>query len=270
MWGRKPPPRGRNRAYRDDDDSTQGGSKRGGLLETVIMQPGRALQAGRSRRSGAAELRLVDLAAEWLATISALRSARELSNAEMLRERMLELKARFEQRARQAGIPAADIESASFAIVAFLDETVISKPGGARTAWAVKPLADEFTRVGDAGEVFHKRLDQLRSERRVQVLEVCYCCLAFGFDGGLEPGKLAPLIKELERTIASLRGTGQSPLAPHSSRPDDLGTGTGGKVPVWLSLAVFFPATMLAWLVIALLAHQGARSVAHQIQALPR
>jgi type VI secretion system protein ImpK len=268
MFGRKRPPRSRRPERPRDDDASVGGGRRG-LLETVIIRAGAA-----PRRSATvaapAPARLVDLAAEWLENVVALRRVHELVNAETLRERMLEQKTRFEQRARQGGFSSADIEAGAFAIVAFLDETVLGKPGEARRIWVRRPLADEFTSGRDAGDLFYERLEQLRRERgaRIAPIEVVAACLALGYDGGLEPTRLAELLKELEREIAAERGTGRGPLSPHVGRSDEHAGEIAGAVPVWLSLVVFLPAILLVWIVIALLSHAGAGHVARDLRAL--
>jgi hypothetical protein len=95
----------------------------------------------------------------------------------------MELKSRFERDAGAHGFSAADVEDAMFAMVALLDQTILSQRGPARDAWIARPLQLELYGRQLAGEEFFERLDKLRQEReaRIEALEVYGCCLGFGF-----------------------------------------------------------------------------------------
>lgn len=250
---------GRGRGGDDDDD---GGRRRG--------RRGR----GRGGDDGGGKARLVDLCSDWLSMVVALRHAPDPNlDANVIRNRALELKARLEQEGTRSGINAVDVEMASFALIAFLDETAIRAGGALRDQWFQRPMQLELYGTNRAGEEFFQRLDGLRRDRqnRIEALEVYACCLAFGFLGqyGLAgPEKIKSLLTEVDNDIAAVRGTGRRPLAPHASRPDDAAGETTGKFPIWLALAVFVPAVVLSWLLVKLLAVVGANGAARAIHTL--
>lgn len=252
----------------------------GGVTETMIIEP-----TGPRRRAAApdaparvagasrpAKARLVDLASDWLSTVLALAQVQELPDASALRARALELKSRFERESGELGFAAADVEDAVFAMVAFLDQTVLNSKGPARDAWIGRPLQLELYGRQLAGEEFFERLDKLRHERetRIEALEVYCCCLAFGFAGRylLNPGKLGPLLEEVQRDVAAARGGGFSPLAPNAGRRRERAAEERAGMPWWLPPAVFVPAVILTWLLVWGIARLGAGGAASAIDKL--
>jgi type VI secretion system protein ImpK len=213
----------------------------------------------------------MDLCSDWLSMIVAIRQIADPTlDADSIRNRTLELKSRLEQDGARTGVNAVDVENAVFALVAFLDESVLHAGGTARDAWVARRLQVEIFGTSNAGDEFFERLTRLRRERdsRIESLEVYACCLAFGFLGrfGLEgPERVKQLLAEVEGDINAVRGTGRRPLAPHAARPDDAGGAVAGKFPMWLALAVFVPALVLVFLLIKLFAVLGAAGSARAI-----
>jgi type VI secretion system protein ImpK len=271
-----------------DRHDTRGRSRRGndGADETVIFDPpprssgggrgGKGGKRGRGDNGGgdSGRTRLVDLCSDWLSMAVALRQAPSPNlDANLIRTRALELKARLEQDGARSKVNPVDVEAASFGLVAFLDESAIRAGGALRDAWFQRPLQLELFGTNRAGEEFFTRLDGLRRDReaRIESLEVYACCLAFGFQGQLGmagPEKVKAVLSEVDNDIAAVRGTGRRPLAPHAARPDDAGGNITGKFPIWLALAVFVPAIVLSWLLVKLFAVLGANGTRNAIARL--
>ena len=243
----------------------RGDSGRDATLETVIVQSGQRVKVEAADRP-----RLVDLCGEWLTLIVTLGRAEALPDPTGLRARVMEIKSRLEDAASRHGFSAADAEAASFALVAFLDETILNSSGPARDQWLAKPLQLELYGQMVGGEEFFDRLDRLRREReeRIEALEVYFCCMAFGFSGKYKlsgPERIRSLLAEVERDIAAVRGPSQRPLAPHATRRDAFKEAAQG-IPMWISLLVFIPATLLVYLLIMLVTRLSAGSAARAIQ----
>jgi type VI secretion system protein ImpK len=243
----------------------RGGSRRDATLDTVIVQSGRSAKA-----EAAVRPRLVDLCGEWLTLIVTLGRAESLPDPVGLRARAMEIKSRLEDSSRQHGFSAADAEAASFALVAFLDETILNSSGPARDQWLAKPLQLELYGQMVGGEEFFDRLDRLRREReeRIEALEVYFCCMAFGFSGKFKlsgPERIRSMLAEVERDIAAVRGPSQRPLAPHATRRDAFKEAAQG-IPMWISLLVFIPATLLVYLLIMLISRFAAGGAANAIR----
>jgi type VI secretion system protein ImpK len=222
---------------------------------------------GPARRPG-----LLGAAADWLVLILAVRRAGELADAEAVRRRVLEAKAEFERRAADASCKAADIQSASYALVAFTDAAMMRSRGPARDAWTDEPLQMRLYDHNIAGAEFFNRLDELRRDRqnRIDALEVCHACLLLGFRGRYEqepPEKLKELLSGVESDIAAVRGTARSPLAPNAVSREVAGAKVAG-IPWWISVVVFVPATLLVWLLLSGVARWVAGRAAEEIRKM--
>lgn len=252
----------------DSSGQRRDGSRSDDTLETVVVtNAGRAPRADTGVRP-----RLVDLCAEWLTLIVTLSRAETLTDPAGLRARVMEIKARLEDAARRSGFSAADTEAATFALVAYLDETILNASGPARDTWLSKSLQLELYGQMVGGEEFFDRLDRLRRlrEERIEALEVYFCCMAFGFAGKFKlsgPERIRSMLAEVERDIAAVRGSSQRPLAPHATRRDDFKEAAQG-IPMWISLLVFIPATLLVYLLIMLVSRVSAGGTAGAIRDL--
>jgi type VI secretion system protein ImpK len=236
------------------------------VLETLYLEPGK-------RRKSSQRVRLVDLCAPWLTLIAVLQRATSLPDAAGLRARALEFRSNLDRDARAGGLSARDVEDAVFALVAFLDESVLHTTGAAREAWIARPLQLELFGQNIAGEEFFTRLELLRKQReeRIEALEVYYCCLAFGFAGKMRLAgvdQLRGLVAEVERDVAAVRGLSRKTIAPHAGRHDEIADVVAEGLPVWLSVAIFVPAMLLVFLVIKGLASHHANQAADAISGL--
>ena len=254
--------------------SASRGQEHRGALETLVLQTG----AGRrpsARPAGSARVHLVDQCSDLLSLAAAVRHASAPADPAALRARALELRAQLEQGGREVGFQAADVEAASFALVALLDETVLKTRGPARDAWLMKPLQLELYGQTVAGEEFFERLEKLRRERgnRIEALEVYFACLGFGFGGRYNlagPEKLSALMAEVGRDIAAVRGAPPRALSPHLAAEEEYADVAAGGVPIWLSSLLFALAVALVWIVVKLLALHGAGGTADLIGSLSR
>ena len=84
----------------------------------------------------------------------------------------------FEAQAQSLGATAQDIDDAKYAIMAFMDEMILSSDWEGQPEWSMSPLqADRH-----AGERFFQRLNAVRT-RAPDVLGLYYDCLALGYEG---------------------------------------------------------------------------------------
>lgn len=92
-----------------------------------------------------------------------------------------------QREASATGYAVKETRDAEAAVVAFLDETILTLSGPARDRWAEKPLSVELYGEAMAGEVFFERLEELRTEsdsaHLADILEVYLLCLLLGFEG---------------------------------------------------------------------------------------
>ncbi len=153
---------------------------------------------------------------EPITAIVRLRAGRQaVSDSDQFREHMRHALQTAAREARDAGgYSSADVRSATFAVVAFLDESILNSRNPAFTDWARKPLQEELFGTHVAGEVFFDNLGELLarpdSEALADVLEVYCLALLLGFAGrhtGGRRGELAGVVITVRDRIARMRGT---------------------------------------------------------------
>jgi type VI secretion system protein ImpK len=150
----------------------------------------------------------------------------------------------FEDRVRQANVPAEDVLAARYALCTVIDEAVLNTPWGAQSGWAAQSLLVTFHREAQGGEKFFQILDRLLTEpqRYVALLELYYVCLAVGFEGRYrldERGaqRLTDIRRDLYQRIEQLRGGFEPELSPHWKGLDDRRNAVIRLVPLWVVAA---------------------------------
>ncbi|MBF0527906.1 MAG: DotU family type IV/VI secretion system protein [Deltaproteobacteria bacterium] len=87
-----------------------------------------------------------------------------------------------QEEVRLAEYSAEDYDLARFAVVAYIDETIMLSDWVNRDAWAAQSLQLKYYETTNAGKEFFIRLNDL-PESRKQVREVYLICLSLGFSG---------------------------------------------------------------------------------------
>jgi type VI secretion system protein ImpK len=173
-------------------------------------------------QKGEKKKNLADLSSECLILILQLRSTNDYGDEKTLKNRVYEMFERFESNARKFGIDNEKTRLAKFALVAFLDETIISSSWAQKEAWLSDPLQIKLFDTFNAGEEFFNILNDLtqRTSANKEVLEVYYLCLSLGFKGKYQlqsPENLRRIIDDLNlelhpeayRTIDSISPNGK-------------------------------------------------------------
>ncbi|HZP01416.1 MAG TPA: DotU family type IV/VI secretion system protein [Terriglobia bacterium] len=107
-----------------------------------------------------------------------------------------------------------DSRMAAFAVVAFLDESILNSSNAAFSDWPRMPLQEELFGTHLAGEMFYQVVERLLSRRDsvdvADLLEVYALCLMLGFRGRYSmsgPEALRPMIEAMMEKIHRVRGT---------------------------------------------------------------
>lgn len=178
--------------------------------------------AGPSDRRG----RLALILQELLTATVRLRANRQgPTDAESFRAHIKQLVVAADQEARQVGYASADVRYALYAVVAFVDESVLNSGQAMFREWPRRPLQDELFGGHVGGEAFFQYLQQLLSrdpsDDLADVLEVYVLCLLLGFQGRYSAGsrdELALWTGRAREQIARIRG-GPAPIAPDWALP---------------------------------------------------
>jgi type VI secretion system protein ImpK len=95
---------------------------------------------------------------------------------------------------------------AQYAVVALVDETVMSSTWPGAEQWRREPLQVHYYDNLLAGEQFFVRLDELRTGADDELLEVYFLCLCAGFQGRFrdEPGELQSQRRKLFQQLRPL------------------------------------------------------------------
>ncbi len=135
---------------------------------------------------------------EVLTAIVRLRSNRQaVSDANSFRIHMREALKAADQEARKRGYNADTIRDGIFAVVAFLDESILNSRNPLFADWPRKPLQEELFGTHIAGEMYFQNLQRLvgqsDSPELADLLEVYYLCVVLGFAGRYSAGNKGDL-----------------------------------------------------------------------------
>jgi type VI secretion system protein ImpK len=219
------------------------------------------------------QTRLADITADSLILILQLKSSQDFGEATLLGNRILEMLNHLEQRAKKENFDSEDIQQVKFALVAFIDETIITSNWSEKQNWMANPLQLRLYNRFDLGEEFFKKLEELRMRSRSnsQVLEVYYLCLVLGFKGQyaiVEQDKLRMIINEVYQDLQRYQDKSTMILSPRGKRKEEIKQVIKRDVPFMSfgigALAIGF----LFYIVIVLLSKNTTQHVIELIQSL--
>ena len=172
--------------------------------------------------------RLANALQEAITAVVRLRAERQpVTDAVAFRAQLTQLLARGEQDTIAMGFTPQDARLAIFAVVAYLDESVLNAGVPALADWARRPLQDELFGGHMGGEWFFQHLEQLLarpdSVELADLLEVHQLCLLLGFRGkfgACDHGELHAFSARVNERLARMRGP-YGDLAPAWKPPAD-------------------------------------------------
>jgi type VI secretion system protein ImpK len=129
-------------------------------------------------------MRLTDIFMELLAYVTYFNKsvAVKQPSYDQVKADITRLMSDIEIRVGQAQITPDDFDLARFAVVAWVDETLLSSEWQDKDSWQKESLQRLYYQTADAGEIFFDRLNGIGPHQR-DVREVYYLCLAMGFKG---------------------------------------------------------------------------------------
>ena len=129
-------------------------------------------------------MRLTDIFMELLAYVTYFNKsvAVKQPSYDQVKADITRLMSDIEIRVGQANITPDDFDLARFAVVAWVDETLLSSEWQDKDRWQKESLQRLYYQIADAWEIFFDRLNTIGPHQR-DVREVYYLCLAMGFKG---------------------------------------------------------------------------------------
>jgi type VI secretion system protein ImpK len=163
---------------------------------------------------------------EVLTAVERFRAGRQgISDAASFRQASHEALRLATHQALTVGYTAEDVKLASFALVAFLDESVLASQNPVFADWPRQPLQEELFGTHVAGETFFAHLQQLLTRQDspdlADVLEVHFLCMVLGFCGRYSGGyrtELQQIMNVTADKIRRIRGR-LGPLSPAGLPP---------------------------------------------------
>ena len=188
--------------------------------------------------------KLLVAAAPLLQLLARLRNTANPPDASDLGARVLAELRKFEQAARDGGVPMEQLRPAHYALCASLDDVVLNTPWGSNSAWAQSTLVASFHPGAAGGERFISVLGKLRQQPgpNLAVLELMYFCLSLGFVGPFRdtPGGIMALERlrgEVAADIVAQIQAVPAELSPQWQGVDARFRPKRNRLPVWVAVS---------------------------------
>lgn len=187
---------------------------------------------------------LLNLAAPILELILKMQAG-IITPSHEIRPLVADLVRQLQQGGAQLRIPESQIRLVEFALLAFVDETVLRPENNfeLRDQWERSPLQLEYFREHLAGEKFFERLNAMMQnmERDIDVVEVYYQCLILGYRGKYNIYLLEEQLKEVIKSVAGrLQQAGRlrpNALSAHWLQNDQPQVRRDPGLPIWIKIA---------------------------------
>lgn len=191
------------------------------------------------------KIKISNLSSDCLMLILQLRATNEYGDAEILRKKVIELLDDFERKALTGGIEQAKVQASKFALVAFIDETIIGSEWTNKVNWLAEPLQLKLFNCFNAGQEFFTRLEQLRQRQRenTDVLEIYFLCMSLGFRGKYQleaPEKVRMIIDELHQDLKQYLGKTPGIISPNGMPNDEIVNAVKERIPLWVIVVTSF------------------------------
>jgi len=203
--------------------------------------------------------RVNEVTRDVLSAVGQLRSVDEMSLGEpaQLHSQCRSLITDAMRSAATLGFAQHDVQDIGYALTALVDEVVMLKGPQLRDFWAARMLQLEFFNEATAGQGLFDKLQLLQSDpSRIEVLEVYYLVLLFGFQGKYRVrGGEIDLADVTDRARDAIRRSGihkETELSPRGLRPDSLAEAAQSRRSlIWAALSVLGVALLvylgMAW-----------------------
>lgn len=200
---------------------------------------------------------LAAAAAPLLDLLARMAAGVHVSDPGEVRERAARGLRQFEVDARETSASPDELRAAHYALCASLDDVALSTPWGQGSVWSTRSLVSTFHQEVKAGDRFFDMLGAMQKDpgRYRQSLEICYLCLALGFQGRYRlsrtgAAELDRIREGLYQLLAQIRGPWERMLSPRWKGVDAPHRVGRGGIPSWVAgaLAVAILGLGYAWM----------------------
>jgi type VI secretion system protein ImpK len=181
--------------------------------------------------------------------IISMREEEDLGTPESLRKLLKHYISMFMKNCAERGFDSREAEAVKFALVALIDETVMSIPGACRDHWSSCSLQFEYYNEQIAGDKFYDDLHKLiaNAHSNYEALETYYYCLALGFQGKYldKTEEREKVIRELATILISTRKKTRSLQKKQVAIPKR--THVAFFLPTWMIAAITTAIALCIW-----------------------
>ena len=216
---------------------------------------------------------LSDIASECFILILQLRATNNYGDASSLKNKINDLFLEFELKARNSGYENEKIQQAKFALIAFLDESIISSSWEQKGEWLAEPLQLKLFDTFNAGEEFFTNINSLRqrTSSNKDVLEIYYICLVLGFKGKYQlqsPENLRRVIDDLNMELHPEMFKAVDAISPNAKPQNSFVQSARGGIPIWAFPVGAIVISVIFYLVFSLLISGKASNVIESLKNL--
>ncbi|MBI2690259.1 MAG: DotU family type IV/VI secretion system protein [Acidobacteria bacterium] len=189
---------------------------------------------------------------EVFTVVERMRSNRQpVTDANVFRHQVREAIKMADQESKKRGYDGEEIKLAIFAVIAFLDESILNLRLPVFADWPRQPMQEEYFGHHVAGEIFFQHLQKLLtmndSQSLADLLEVFQLCLLLGFMGRYSLGSrgdLQPILQATADKIHRIRRTNVA-ISPCGMLPPAGATSPTGNDPWVKRVAIIAIACLL-------------------------
>ena len=213
--------------------------------------------------------RIETLCNDILMIVIRMRDAEELGEPAALRKLINHYINLFESNCKAMKISSTAIAYTKYALIALLDETVLSLPGPCRDYWISSPMQLEHFGDNIAGEEFYRKLDKLmmEPEKMREILGIFYLCLSLGFEGKYKMFKgeeRLAIMDNLGRVLIKTRKSTNTGLSPHGHRVSlntNKDKSISGLFPLWAFGSIAVVIMVITYVVLTMMSNSHLNNV---------
>jgi type VI secretion system protein ImpK len=197
-----------------------------------------------------ATVSLSTLCTDIFLIVTSMREQRDLGEPEKLRKLLTHYIELFMQNCGEMKIDSKIAEAIKLALVALIDETVLSIPGSCSEYWSARPLQFEYYGEQTAGDKFYQDLEGLMANAvfNYGALETFYYCLALGFEGK-HLGQMDEREKVIRRLATVLINTRKQTRLQRKSPETVLKKKRAAFfLPPWLIMTITAGVAVMVWM----------------------
>lgn len=199
----------------------------------------------------AGKVSLCTLCTDIFIIVINMREQSELGTPATLRKLLKHYVDNFITNCQALHIDSTTTDAVAYALVAIIDETVLSVPGPCSQFWLSRPLQYEYYGSSLAGEKFYAELDNLLKEPETlyDALEVYFLCLTLGFEGKYldKDEEREKIIYRCAKTLLQIKKNRKKPSPAPAPKSPPIVKRHAPVIPLWTLILIAVIIIISGW-----------------------